>query len=229
MNIVSGIIYKSTNIINGKCYIGQTIQDFNERKGEHFRNAVYYDSQTYFHRAIRKYGIENFKWEIIFECDDSLVLNVMETFKIMVNHSHVREGNGYNLTWGGEDNPMNYPEIKHKMSKKIKEIWSIPENYKRFCDCMKGKKVSPFTNEHKEKLSIMKMGTKNPNFNKQMKRSSLEKRSKNTYLIQHPDGHIECTKVLSCWCRENHLNYGSLLCYIKKDIPYKGFVINKIS
>jgi len=227
MNKILGIIYKSTNLINGKCYIGQTIQEFDERKNSHFRDAIRYESHTYFHNAIRKYGIENFKWEVIYECDDPLILGIMETMKIIVNHSHVSEGLGYNLTWGGEDNPMNYPEIRRRMADKIKEIWDIPENHKRFCDCMKGKKVDPFTDEHKEKLSIGKMGNKNPNYNKKMKKTSLEKRSKNVYSIQYPDGHIEFTKVLSCWCRENDLNYDSLLCYVTKGLPYKGYVINK--
>lgn len=108
---VCGIIYKSTNLINGKSYIGKTIQKFDIRKNTHIRDAKRFYHKglcdntnkniCYFHKAINKYGIENFKWEVIFECNDELVLNVMETMKIIVNHSHVSE-NGYNLTWGGE-------------------------------------------------------------------------------------------------------------------------------
>lgn len=60
------IIYKATNILNGKSYIGLTTRDLNERKLEHLRHT--YTENTYFHKAINKYGKENFIWEVI---DDS--------------------------------------------------------------------------------------------------------------------------------------------------------------
>ena len=97
-----GIIYKATNLINGKCYVGKTTTSLRQRKIEHFCDMRNRLNNIYFHNALKKYGIENFKWEVIFECDDELILNVMETFKIMVYHSHKSEGLGYNLTWGGE-------------------------------------------------------------------------------------------------------------------------------
>lgn len=170
------IIYKITNIINGKSYIGQTAYSLNERWLSHLSDMVKKKDNNYFHNAIRKYGVEMFIREILFECNDRYILNVMETFKIMVNHSHKSEG-GYNITWGGEDNPMNHPEIKEKMSYSIKKLWSIPENHKRFCNSMKGKKVSPFTQEHKEKLSNCKIENRNPNYNKKQTEETKNKRS----------------------------------------------------
>ena len=105
-----GIIYKSTNLINGKCYIGKTITSLTKRKNNHIYTSKKFNEngkcskdeyRCYFYNALNKYGIENFKWEIIYECDDELILNIMETMKIIVNHSHRSEG-GYNITWGGE-------------------------------------------------------------------------------------------------------------------------------
>jgi hypothetical protein len=52
-------------------------------------------------KAIRKYGWQAFDWEILCKCNDKLTLNLMETFKIMVNHSHYTDY-GYNVTWGGD-------------------------------------------------------------------------------------------------------------------------------
>lgn len=57
------IIYKVTNLITNKSYIGLSTRTLQERKLEHLRHL---DSEnTYFHRAIKKYGKENFSWEII--------------------------------------------------------------------------------------------------------------------------------------------------------------------
>lgn len=64
-------IYKITNLINGKCYIGQSV-DIERRWREekyaaHSERDEEYDSPKC--RAIRKYGIENFSFDIIEECD----------------------------------------------------------------------------------------------------------------------------------------------------------------
>ena len=62
------IIYKVTNIINNKIYIGQTIHSLNIRKSQHERSHEY-EYKTAFSNAIKKYGKENFIWEIIYETD----------------------------------------------------------------------------------------------------------------------------------------------------------------
>lgn len=59
-----GIIYKATNIVNGKCYIGQTIRKLQLRINSHFCLTDKNDGIT-FHNAIKKYGKESFKWEKI--------------------------------------------------------------------------------------------------------------------------------------------------------------------
>ena len=63
-------IYKITNLVNGKIYIGQSI-NIDKRIKEHFWKAsnekdISYNSAL--HLAIRKYGKENFQWEILEEC-----------------------------------------------------------------------------------------------------------------------------------------------------------------
>ena len=57
------IIYKATNKINGKVYIGQSHKSLEERMRRHKNDSTRQDS--YFYRAIRKYGWENFSWEVI--------------------------------------------------------------------------------------------------------------------------------------------------------------------
>ena len=53
-------------MINGKIYIGLTTKTLEERVKYHERDSLRMD--TYFYRAIKKYGFDSFKWEII---DDS--------------------------------------------------------------------------------------------------------------------------------------------------------------
>ena len=95
-----GFIYKITNTINGKSYIGQTIQNVKERFYQHCATkcskAV---SNKAIHRAIKKYGKSNFTVEVIEEID-SANLNDRERYWIKCYNSY---NNGYNSTKGGQD------------------------------------------------------------------------------------------------------------------------------
>lgn len=74
-----GIIYCYTNLINGKKYIGQTIKTLRHRHQQHMNETKYENLRAYnnyFHRAIRKYGIENFSLNIlIMNCENYDKLN----------------------------------------------------------------------------------------------------------------------------------------------------------
>lgn len=101
-------IYKVTNKLNGKIYIGKSI-DIKRRWQEHIRESnVCSDKwilndrgvRTYFHSAIRKYGEDNFIWEIIEECDEEQ-LNEKEKYWIQQFQSNT-SALGYNMTIGGD-------------------------------------------------------------------------------------------------------------------------------
>lgn len=112
-----GIIYKATNNVNGKPYIGKTIQKLKQRIYVHKAYAKK-GSRHIFAQAIKKYGIENFGWEVICECDNE-ILDIMETMKIISNNTHYLDGYGYNMTYGGEG-CLGYkhpPEAREKISK----------------------------------------------------------------------------------------------------------------
>ena len=93
-----GYIYKITNLINNKSYIGQTAQTIEKRWKEHQRNKNYpYFQHLLLYKALNKYGLENFTIENIIEIDDEY-LNEEEIKWITYYKSYE---NGYNMTKGG--------------------------------------------------------------------------------------------------------------------------------
>lgn len=108
-----GIIYKATNLVNGKVYIGQTIRSLDERVRQHINDTNAMKDSFAFHSAIRKYGEDNFRWEVIDKAYSSRELDEKEVFWIKYYHSYISddECNGYNMTIGGnvfrgKDNPF---------------------------------------------------------------------------------------------------------------------------
>ena len=96
-------IYKITNKINGKCYIGQSVniqQRFNRHRTAPF-NPNNRSKNSPLYQAIRKYGLENFTFEILCECQKE-DLNEKEKSYIRTYKSHNKKY-GYNQTDGGDN------------------------------------------------------------------------------------------------------------------------------
>ena len=117
-----GYIYKITNKINNKIYIGQTRRTIQERWREHLSRANQ-NYESYLYNAIRKYGEDNFVIEEIEKCEDDYI-NEREQYYIETFNSF-NKTNGYNLTKGGDGNQKyNYVLIRELWDKgyKISEI-----------------------------------------------------------------------------------------------------------
>ena len=112
------IIYKVTNLSNGKVYIGKTTLTLNTRKARHYASANR-GSETNFHRALRVYSTECFKWEISSKANDENQLNELEILYIKEYNSYKE---GYNMTEGGDGGVTIkkgtelYERVKHKFS-----------------------------------------------------------------------------------------------------------------
>lgn len=102
------ILYCFTNKINGKKYIGITSQKMKNRIKQHIREAYQYKNyKTYntpFKRAIRKYGIDNFKKEILKDnlTKDEAIELEKEYIKKYKTYYKYSNSNGYNATIGGD-------------------------------------------------------------------------------------------------------------------------------
>lgn len=106
-------IYKITCNETGKCYIGQSI-DIENRWLQHICATKYETDNNKFYNAMRKYGYENFTYEIIEECSNSQEeLDDRERYWIEYYNSYE---DGYNSTRGGQNKAWIYnPETIRKM------------------------------------------------------------------------------------------------------------------
>lgn len=97
---MKGSLYKITNIVNGKIYIGKTYIELKERWKAHINDALREDrpNKTKFQNAIRKHGPENFRIEIIGQFEEG----ELEQKEIEYIQKYDSYKNGYNSTLGGD-------------------------------------------------------------------------------------------------------------------------------
>lgn len=108
-------IYLITNIITGSQYIGKTQRGYLKRFEQHCL-AYSHGNRTYISCAIHKYGRENFSVRLVRQVGDDN-WKYWENYYIKLYHTHYTEG-GYNVTWGGDDNPMDIPSVQRKHHRK---------------------------------------------------------------------------------------------------------------
>lgn len=145
-----GIIYKAKNMVNGKEYIGQTIQTLYNRRKEGY-------GDTKFGRAIKKYGKENFEYTILWEIESKdkieLIhdLNIIEEIEIGVRNLTDRDV-GYNTKMGGFNGSFRHTEeAKRKIGARSR--MGTSSQFKRgHIPWTKGRSIVQ-TDEHKKKVS----------------------------------------------------------------------------
>ncbi len=166
-----GYIYRTTNLVNGKIYIGQHQRDELDRR--------YYGSGVMLQKALKKYGKANFQVDVIVWEDTVEKLNEAE-IKFIAAFNSTIPSIGYNLSTGGESGNKG-----SKQSEETKRLiglgprWNkgIPmsdEHKKRQSERQKGKPFSDraiqrareantgkhLSEEHKKKVSASSMGKK---------------------------------------------------------------------
>lgn len=158
-----GIIYKVTNIVNGKIYIGQTITTLANRKRCHINSSKLANCSCYFHKALKKYGEKNFIWEVLDHCNSKKELNEMEFHYIKQYNSF--GVTGYNLTFGGEGsigykhssiNRAKMSDASFRSDNHVNRGKPLSEEWrKRISEAQKGKVISE---ETRRKISASKKG-----------------------------------------------------------------------
>lgn len=161
-----GVIYKITNLINNKIYIGQTLVTEPQRWQNHIWHAYNNPDNdcVYLCNAIKKYGRENFKREILEEVNDSNELNKKEIYYIKLYNS-TNPDIGYNISMGGGGHSK-YDSIE------------ILELYERFGSVIK---VAKYLNASTDTISRRLKGMGVDTYNNTVLQISLDGNLINTY------------------------------------------------
>ena len=234
------LIYKVTNIINNKKYIGYTSKELKKRKFQHKEYALKRNSPFAFHQAIRKHGWENFKWEVIYESRDTEhCLTVMEPF--FINEYDTFGENGYNMDKGGRKGMLG---LKRKpLTEEQKENISIgtKKNALRGKDhpmygtkandkflsaaktSMLGKQHSVETKKkqshsRKEYLKNNNVGMFGKNHSDETKQKMKLKRIQKWTLCNPKTKQTELIEDLMNYCQINKLNYKTVYSWKYKSV-----------
>lgn len=117
------LVYRAINKVNGKQYIGYTTKTLKERISVHVYKSRCKSNKHYFYlfkQALRKYGLDNFQWEVLEECSTKKECCEREMFYI--SKYDTISPNGYNLTKGGNGG-LQSEETKLKISESVKKYW----------------------------------------------------------------------------------------------------------
>ena len=205
------IVYCATNKINGKKYIGQSTKTLEERIRDHRHDAKHQVTRP-FMRALNKYGIEGFDWEVLCECSSTQEM-IDKEIELIEKHGSFGH-KGYNAHKGGQ---YRTEEIKAKTSKSVtkflmghkhseetkRKISEARMGYKRSAESKikqslhnarvapwKGKKLSE---EHKKAIANGGLGKKKPGTSLAMKKKWQDYRLRNKKLEALEEEIKECT------------------------------------
>jgi len=155
-----GCVYIITNLINGKQYVGKTL-DFKTRKSNHlsYARSLKIKKPAPITLAIHKYGEENFKWEIVFESSNEKELFQYEE-KLTIELNTLAP-NGYNQVLGGGGS-RKQPLINVQCGACGKNIQVRPNKFKY--NQSKGFHFACSPECNSKLKSIATTGVNNPNF-----------------------------------------------------------------
>lgn len=196
-------IYKIENKVNKKCYIGFTT-DFEKRKKDHLRYCSY-GQRSKLYNAIRKYGVDGFKWDVIYiSTDRQDTLEVMEQVFIDLHDSI---NSGYNQKEGGRGGSQKGRVLPPKSEEECRKI----------SERQIGRKWSQ---ETKDKIS---KGNKGKVRSKESIENMILGRYKDRY-IKDPSGAIYHFLSIKDFCEEHNLNRGEISKLLRGKINhYKGW------
>lgn len=241
------IIYKITNKINGKIYIGQTTLTIKERIASHLKTAKIENRRSAIHLAINSYGIGSFHIEQIDSAISIEELNRKEIY--WIETLNCLSPNGYNIRMGGSQGGRCSDELKNKISARIKiahlegrkrsaGYYHSEETKKKISIAKKGKTLSDFSEEHRKNMSIAQKGLPKPkseiwreNHRAKMsgRKNSEETKRKRAVSLQKS---VVCTTTGETYsslkeaAKMNNLSSANLSSLLKKQ---KGFLRNRIT
>ena len=230
-----GIIYKVTNTVNNKIYVGQTVAGLKTRQENHVNDALAKRDNHYFHNAIRRHGKDKFEWKIIGSAESKEKLDELEIYYIKELKSFKE---GYNLTKGagGMTGYIITEEHRKNLSESHKGYKHTDEQRRKISKALTGRPVSEYTRKlisESNKKVIKLRGPDNPCYGRapsKKVRDRLIEVISCWWEITFPDGTKKVLKNLSAFCREYNLSKGSLCSVSRGRRPHhKGYKCRKLT
>ena len=157
-----GYIYETTNLVNGKKYIGQ-------KKSEVFLGEKYLGSGKHLKQAIAYYGADKFKVRLVEECIDLDELNQKEIYWIDLLFKTYDRSMIYNIAQGGNQwgPKFHSEESKMKMKQSAINRWKDPQQHINQSKIVSKSRLGMKHSEQtKQKLREKKLGKNNPRYGK---------------------------------------------------------------
>lgn len=169
MELDMGYVYKITNTVNQKAYIGISIHEPEKRR---IRDHLSGYGNRIIAEAVKKYGRDAFTYEVL---EKNVFPELLPDLEVAyIEKFNTVAPNGYNLTHGGEVAKRPSAETLHKMS----EIHKGEKHYNF------GKTLSA---DHRLKISKANSGEKHYNFGKTLPKKTRQKISEAKRQPRHPD------------------------------------------
>lgn len=219
-------IYKITNKINGKIYVGYTSKSLESRFKKHISSRN--EGNIKFRRAIKKYGQNNFMIELLQECDTKESALLAEIYHISALNSYY---SGYNSTLGGEPQPTIKPNSFSSSSRRKKS-----DSFKKWFETEEGiqfkkaaserfKKLNPsrfVTSEHRkiakekyQKWLLTDSGIKRRQESSENMRKVQKMRHVGIFELSDPTGKCHTTHNILRFCKDHNLSYHSFYFSLK--------------
>lgn len=208
-------IYRISNLLTGKQYIGRTKRAIEKRLNSHFYEALSRKTNMYLHNSIRKYGKEYF---VIEELEGGISENEISQKEVdWILKENTIQPNGYNEHAGGNGGSLYASaELRKKFSNtRVQNLLQTPIYNKGV----------PMSDMQKKKLSKKLTGkTKTEEHTERLKTS----KRRTCYLID-PEGNVKSFRKIGKFCKENDLTVSCVgLMLSGKKEQHKGWKLDRV-
>lgn len=198
-------VYKITNKINGKIYVGVTSKTIEKRFKEHCKHRKHRPDLCLY-QAMNKYGVENFEIALVTETYTEEDMWILEIENIFFHQSFYGTNLGYNMTFGGENYQMPFTsERREKISKTLKLFY---ENNPEAIIRLKNRIITPeMRKQNSVNAKNMTPESRERGRQTQLRNKKRYPERKRTFVVISPTGETITHSGIKEFCKIHKLDY----------------------